>query len=220
MSNTTKVLREQSGIQYQGVQDKSEADPRDTLSNTVFTGTFKRGRFDKPFKVTTNNIRSKLGYDPKNLTYMAIEDCLKTGAPYAWVLRTEDNCNCESSMVAIRYNDYRVQVGYCDVRYRININDKEYVGIAFSTTQYSVIDGLRSVYGTEAQSDMGSFVSLYLSSDEAYYTLENLTSACLKVKIQAEILERDSAGDMWTKPAQATVKIFDIGLCANTVEPR
>ncbi|KHO16610.1 hypothetical protein NT90_04565 [Acinetobacter baumannii] len=33
----TKVLQEQTGIQYQGVQDKSETDPRDTLSNAIFT---------------------------------------------------------------------------------------------------------------------------------------------------------------------------------------
>ncbi|WP_322977419.1 hypothetical protein [Acinetobacter pittii] len=220
MSNTTKVLREQSGIQFQGVQDKSEADPRDTLSNAVFTGVFKRGRFDKPIKVTSSNIRAKLGYDPSNLTYMAIEDCLKTGIPFVWVQRIENGCNCDSSMVAVNYNDHRVQIGYSDVRYRITINEKEYLGLSFSTTQYSVIDGLLSVYGTEAQRDMGNFVSIYLSSDEGSYIIENLIPSCLKVKIQAEILEQGRDGDVWTMPALQTIKIYEIGLCANTVEPR
>lgn len=220
MSNTTKVLREQSGIQFQGVQDKSEADPRDTLSNAVFTGIFKRGRFDKPMKVTSGNIRAKLGYDPSNLAYMAVEDCLKTGVPFVWVQRTDISCDCESSMVLVNYNDHRVQIGYSNVRYRININDKEYLGIAFSTTQYSVIDGLLSVYGTEVQSDMGSYVSVYLSSDEGSYTLENLTPSCLKVKIQAELVDQGSDGDIWTMPALATIRLYDIALCANTAESR
>jgi len=60
----SKVLGAQAGIQYSGVKDKSEADPTVQLLNGVIFGRFKRGRFDKPFKVTSDNIRSKLGYDP------------------------------------------------------------------------------------------------------------------------------------------------------------
>ena len=85
--STTKVLREQSGIQYQGVQDKSEADPRDSLINVVFFGQFKRGRVDRPFKVTKANYRSKLGNDPKNKDFQAVEDALNTGVPFVWVQR-------------------------------------------------------------------------------------------------------------------------------------
>jgi hypothetical protein len=219
MSNTTKVLREQSGIQFQGVQDKSEADPRDTLSNAVFVGIFKRGRFDKPMKVTTGNIRAKLGYDPSNLAYMAVEDCLKTGVPFVWVQRTDISCDCESSMILINNNDHRVQIGYNTVRYRITLNEKEFLGINFSTTQYSVLDGLLSVYGTEVQRDMGSYVSLSGSSSvDGAYILENLTPTCLKVKIQAELLEQGSDGDVWTMPALATIRFYDIALCA--YEPR
>lgn len=83
----TKVLREQAGIQYSEVSDKSEADPRDSLLNVLVAGEFKRGRLDKPFKVTRANIRSKLGYDPENLQYQAIEDMLNAGAPFVWVQR-------------------------------------------------------------------------------------------------------------------------------------
>jgi len=57
----TKVLGAQAGIQYSGVSDKSEADPTVQLLNSVVLGQFKRGRFDKPFKVTSDNIRAKRG---------------------------------------------------------------------------------------------------------------------------------------------------------------
>lgn len=85
----TKILGEQSGIQYQGVVDKSETDPRDALINALFTGEFKNGTFNKPFKVTQANIRAKLGFDPDNLQYQAIEDLLKQGAPFVWVMRVK-----------------------------------------------------------------------------------------------------------------------------------
>jgi len=83
----TKILGAQAGIQYQGVVDKSEADPRDNLVNALFTGQFKNGPFNKPFKVTAANIRKALGFDPENLQYQAIEDCLKQGVPFVWVMR-------------------------------------------------------------------------------------------------------------------------------------
>lgn len=83
----TKVLQEQTGIQYSGVQDKSEADPRDSLSNALFLGIFKRGRFDKPFKVTKETLRAKIGYDPENPYYIAVEDALEDGAPYIYLQR-------------------------------------------------------------------------------------------------------------------------------------
>lgn len=85
--STTKVLREQSGIQYQGVQDKSEASTSDSLSNVIIAGIFKRGRFDRPMKITKSNVRSKLGFDPQSKVYQAVEDALATGVPYVWVQR-------------------------------------------------------------------------------------------------------------------------------------
>lgn len=87
MSNSTPVLREQAGIQYQGVQDKSEADPRDSLLNVIVAGNFLRGRTDKPFIVTKANYRAKLGYDPNNKDFVAVEDALKAGASFVWVVR-------------------------------------------------------------------------------------------------------------------------------------
>jgi len=83
----SKVLGAQAGIQYSGVSDKSEADPTVQLLNGVIFGRFKRGRFDKPFKVTSESIRAKLGYDPTNKDYVAVEDALANGAPFVWVIR-------------------------------------------------------------------------------------------------------------------------------------
>lgn len=217
MSNTTKVLREQSGIQYQGVQDKSEADTRDTLSNAVFTGIFKRGRFDKPMKVTSGNIRAKLGYDPTNLAYMAVEDCLKTGVPFVWVQRTDVICDCESSMTVVSYNDHWVPLSENNVRYRVTLNQKEYVGIVPSATHYNVVDAFHSVYGPEVLTDILSYISFYQSS-EGFFTIQNLTPSCLKIKIQAELVESGTNEAMLTAPALGTIRFYDIALCA--YEPR
>ncbi|RLL15897.1 hypothetical protein, partial [Acinetobacter chengduensis] len=69
----SKILQGQAGIQYGAVTDKSGADPRDSLNNAIFTGQFKRGRFDKPMKIHSGNVRAMLGYDPENMDYVAIE---------------------------------------------------------------------------------------------------------------------------------------------------
>lgn len=84
---TTKVLQNQAGIQFQGVKDKSEANPTEALVVALIAGKFKRGRLDKPFKITKENVRAKLGYDPQNPDYVAIEDALTDGAPFIYVQR-------------------------------------------------------------------------------------------------------------------------------------
>lgn len=95
----TKILGEQAGIQYQGVVDKSEADPRDSLINALIVGQFKNGRFNKPFKVTQANLRAKLGFDPDNLQYQAIQDALNTGVPFVWVMRVQGGSNLICSSI-------------------------------------------------------------------------------------------------------------------------
>lgn len=82
-----KILGDQVGVQWQGVQDKSESDQPASLGVGVIVGVFKRGQFDKPFPVNANNIRARLGYDPNNLSYMAVQDALDTGVPVVWVQR-------------------------------------------------------------------------------------------------------------------------------------
>ena len=89
----TKILGAQAGIQSSGVKDNSEADTTVQLFNAIIFGQFKRGRFDKPFKVTLENIRAKLGYDPDNKSYIAVEDTLRMGAAYIWVQRLINKTN-------------------------------------------------------------------------------------------------------------------------------
>lgn len=133
----SKVLREQAGIQYDKVTDKSEADPRDSLVNALFTGEFKRGRFDTPFKVTLENIRAVLGYEPENMIYVAIEDALKAGAPFIWVMRIEGNLMCTSvphhwNGWYFEFNDESVFDGWDDPDFKkfassisVKVNGKE-----------------------------------------------------------------------------------------------
>ena len=83
----TKILGAAVGIQRQDVIDKSETTVLPSLSNGVITGRFKRGRMDKPFKVTSANYRSLLGHDPSNPSYLAVEDAFKNGVNEISILR-------------------------------------------------------------------------------------------------------------------------------------
>lgn len=83
----TKILGDAVGIQRQDVIDKSETTVLPSLNNGVIAGHFKRGRMDKPFKVTSANYRSLLGHDPSNASYLAVEDCFKQGVSEISVLR-------------------------------------------------------------------------------------------------------------------------------------
>ncbi|RLL18970.1 hypothetical protein [Acinetobacter chengduensis] len=103
----SKILQGQAGIQYGAVTDKSEADPRDSLNNVFFTGQFKRGRFDKPMKVHSGNVRAMLGYDPENMDYVAIEDALATGVPFVWVQRVaEAGGSCQPTELIVPVNNF------------------------------------------------------------------------------------------------------------------
>ena len=84
----SKTLGSAAGVQYQGVIDKTETDSLPSLSNGVITGRFKRGRMDKPFKVTAKNYQALLGRDPSNPNYLAVEDAFKRGISEISILRT------------------------------------------------------------------------------------------------------------------------------------
>lgn len=83
----TKILGDAVGVQRQDVIDKSETTVLPSLSNGVIAGNFKRGRMDKPFKVTASNYKALLGHDPSNPSYLAVEDCFKQGVSEISVLR-------------------------------------------------------------------------------------------------------------------------------------
>ena len=84
----TKILGDAVGIQRQDVIDNSETTVLPSLANGVIAGHFKRGRMDKPFKVTSANYRSLLGHDPSNPSYLAVEDAFKNGVSELSILRT------------------------------------------------------------------------------------------------------------------------------------
>lgn len=83
----TKILGDAVGIQRGDVIDNSETTVLPSLANGVMTGHFKRGRQDKPFKVTSSNYRSLLGHDPSNPSYLAVEDAFKRGISELSILR-------------------------------------------------------------------------------------------------------------------------------------
>lgn len=86
----SKTLGSAAGIQYQGVIDKTETNSLPSLANGVITGRFKRGRMDKPFKVTASNYQALLGRDPMNPSYLAVEDAFKRGVSEVSILRIGD----------------------------------------------------------------------------------------------------------------------------------
>lgn len=83
----SKILGAAVGIQRQGLIDKSDSIELPSISNTLIVGKFRRGRTDRPFKVSLGNYRSLLGYDPLNKDYNAVEDVLKQGVSSVWVRR-------------------------------------------------------------------------------------------------------------------------------------
>ncbi|MEQ1324919.1 hypothetical protein [Acinetobacter soli] len=86
MAHITKVLGQESGIQYQGVNDKTGTTATQSINNLI-VGRFKRGRLDQPMVITAENVRSTLGYDPSNPDYVAVQDALDTNIPSIQVMR-------------------------------------------------------------------------------------------------------------------------------------
>ncbi|SDB86936.1 hypothetical protein [Acinetobacter boissieri] len=83
---TTKILGEAVGVQWQGVQDRTQGQPS---SNGVplLVGSFKRGRTDKPMLIHNGNIKSELGYEPHNPDYIAVQSMLDMGVSNINVLK-------------------------------------------------------------------------------------------------------------------------------------
>jgi hypothetical protein len=86
MPQITSILGNEPGIQYQGVTDKTGSTGSASINN-ILIGKFKRGRLDRPMTITKANIRGMLGFDPKNLDYVAVQDALDTNIPSIQVLR-------------------------------------------------------------------------------------------------------------------------------------
>lgn len=86
MTNITTIVDQESAIQYQGIEDRSGRTGTYPVIGVV-VGYFRRGRFDKPMMITNENIRAKLGYEPTNPHYIAVQDVLSSGVSSVSVLR-------------------------------------------------------------------------------------------------------------------------------------
>lgn len=100
MENITKVLGSAPGIQWQGEQDNTQSTAINAMNVGIIVGQFKRGRVDKPFRVSAATIEARLGYDPTNFDYMAVQDVLDLGVPYVWVQRIRAGVNASASQPA------------------------------------------------------------------------------------------------------------------------
>lgn len=83
----TKILGDAVGIQYQGVQDKSETNNPSSISNGLIVGRFKRGFMGAPFRVNKDNYSAYLGFDAANPDFMAVQDAFRTGINELWIVR-------------------------------------------------------------------------------------------------------------------------------------
>lgn len=84
---TTKILNQAVGVQRDRAKDKTETATLPSANNGIIVGAFKRGRADKPFKVTRDNYKAILGRDIGNPSYMAVEDAFMRGIKELWVCR-------------------------------------------------------------------------------------------------------------------------------------
>ena len=88
MTNITPILAQEAGIQYQGVEDRSSKTGAYPIIGMI-TGTFKRGRYDKPMTITLENIKAQLGHEPNNPYYITVLDTLMSGVPSVQVVRVK-----------------------------------------------------------------------------------------------------------------------------------
>lgn len=51
LMNTTQIIGEAPGIQYQKKTDKTEIKTNQSLTDTIIIGRFMRGRFDAPMTI-------------------------------------------------------------------------------------------------------------------------------------------------------------------------
>ncbi len=83
----TRILSTAVGVQRGDVIDKTESTVVPSAQNGVIIGRFKRGRTDRPFKVTDSNYMGLLGRDINNPNYLAVEDAFNNGVSELWIRR-------------------------------------------------------------------------------------------------------------------------------------
>ena len=186
----TKILDAAVGVQRGDVIDKSETTVLPSLNNGVIAGHFKRGRMDKPFKVTSANYRSLLGHDPSNPSYLAVEDCFKQGVSELSILRTGSTSGGAGGD-AIDWDSLPVLP-------MVNINDlgmmrptdyynKSYGSIEVNGVVYGRLKDIGLEELLEQTPELGSKVSMLFGSSGYFMVTPNDTqSEVLNIKITPE----------------------------------
>ena len=119
MPHETEILANESGIQYQGVNDASSVTGEYPIQG-LMTGIFKRGRFDRPMTIHKSNIKAMLGHEPKNPYYNAVQDALETGVPSVQVLRLKGAntsiISCEGATNSVSFAVAMDQYGFDNIK--------------------------------------------------------------------------------------------------------
>lgn len=167
--NTTKILGEAVGVQWQGVTDNTETNTVAGLTQAIVIGRFKRG--NGLMTINQQNIKGMLGHEPKNPYYIAVQACLDAGVPSVKVLRVGANtlpsgisCDGATSRVELlNDSDY--------VRY-VEITAIELDGITYNRTldlnnhfglppgTISIIPERRKVYFNETDWNWFYFIEI------------------------------------------------------------
>ena len=120
MPQITSVLENEPGIQYDHANDKTGGSGIAPINN-VIVGKFKRGRTDQLLNITKQNIRAVLGFDPTNLSYVAVQDALDTNIPSVKVFRVVDTGVCEPVGININGNAFPLYPNaILHIDYRVN----------------------------------------------------------------------------------------------------
>lgn len=89
--HVTTILGQEVGVQYQGVQDKTNVQNYGNQSNLLMiVAGVPRGLTDKVMTITGENMVAKLGQQKDNLYLQAVGDTLNTGVPSLMVLRVAE----------------------------------------------------------------------------------------------------------------------------------
>lgn len=209
MTNITTIIDQESGIQYQGVEDRSSRTGTYPVIGLI-AGQFRRGRFDKPMTITNENIKAQLGYDPTNPHYMAVQDVLSSGVPSVQVLRVAggDTCDCESDILIFNDIFNSDPMPYGDATYTLTANGVAYVGSYNSATGTSIMSGISAVF--EMNSALNNILSYYQgSSNGGQLFLSNQLDDCLTISLDVRYVESYGSGAVTNKNY-----INKISLCA------
>lgn len=97
MSHVTTNLGDESGIQYDGIENHQENSLSKLTNMLMLVEDVPRGRLDKAMTVTLENKNLVLGRQAGNLYLKAVEDALEVGVSSIQVLRVssgyEDDLN-------------------------------------------------------------------------------------------------------------------------------